>query len=67
MPEEVVKRTSSSIQAKTLHLGNPSKGGPVFKLRYAYLTQRGYYPDGTFDDEARINLILIAEVLFRAF
>mmetsp|Transcript_13813 Transcript_13813/g.15168 ORF Transcript_13813/g.15168 Transcript_13813/m.15168 type:complete len:514 (+) Transcript_13813:48-1589(+) len=45
MPEEVVKRTASSIRPKKLLLGNSAKGGPALKLRYAYLTQRGYYPD----------------------
>lgn len=42
VPEEVVKRTVSSITNETFMAGKPSAG---VQIEYAYWTQRGYYPD----------------------
>lgn len=44
--EEVVKRTKSSVTVSTVVLGDKNQGG-LIRVRYAYWTQRGYYPDGT--------------------
>jgi hypothetical protein len=45
LKEEVVKRTKSSATVSEVMLGNYQKGN-VLNVRYAYWTQRGYYPDG---------------------
>eukprot|EP00523_Entomoneis_sp_CCMP467_P005683 CAMPEP_0168763060 /NCGR_PEP_ID=MMETSP0724-20121128/24165_1 /TAXON_ID=265536 /ORGANISM="Amphiprora sp., Strain CCMP467" /LENGTH=514 /DNA_ID=CAMNT_0008812245 /DNA_START=194 /DNA_END=1738 /DNA_ORIENTATION=+ len=42
LPEEVVRRSTSSITTKTLTLG--TEEDPVI-VEYAHWTQRGYYPD----------------------
>lgn len=44
MQEEVVKRTNSSFVVSDVQLGNETKGS-VIRARYAFQTQRGYYPD----------------------
>lgn len=41
LKEEIVKRTSSSIQSSALSIG---KGTNKFELQYAYRSQRGYDP-----------------------
>jgi hypothetical protein len=45
MMEEIVKRTNSSVKNSVVTLGRQGKGNTV-QVRYAYWTQRGYYPDG---------------------
>ncbi|KAL7557370.1 hypothetical protein ACA910_019261 [Epithemia clementina (nom. ined.)] len=42
LPEEVVKRSTSSITSKRLTLGTPEH--PIL-VEYAHWTQRGFYPD----------------------
>lgn len=46
MPEEIVKRTTSSHENTFVKLGKPEKGN-VVRIQYAYWTQQGWYPDGT--------------------
>lgn len=41
LKEEIVKRTSASIQSSSLSLG---RGAKQFELQYAYRSQRGYNP-----------------------
>jgi hypothetical protein len=48
MPEEIVKRTTSSHENTSVTLGRPDKGN-VIRMQYAYWTQQGWYPDGTND------------------
>lgn len=48
MQEEVVKRTDSSFVVSDVQLGNETKGS-IIRARYAFQTQRGYYPDGKFN------------------
>jgi hypothetical protein len=43
LAEEIVKRTSSSVENSSLLIG---KGTKTFELQYAYRTQRGYNPQG---------------------
>lgn len=45
--EEVVKRISGSVQSKETVVGDvkSGKGEDLIHVRYAALTQRGYYPD----------------------
>ena len=46
-PEEIAKRTVSSPTVSVVTVGEPSKAGTnQFRIRYAYGTQRGFYPDG---------------------
>lgn len=45
MPEEIVKRTTSSHENTFVKLGKPEKGN-VVRVQYAYWTQQGWYPDG---------------------
>lgn len=46
--EEIMKRIVSSDQSKVLSYeaepGSPAKGG--YDIRYAYVSQKGYYPNG---------------------
>lgn len=44
MPEEVVKRTTSSPENVTVTIGSP--GSNLLQIQYAYWTQQGWYPDG---------------------
>jgi hypothetical protein len=46
MPEEVVKRITSSPMSKTVPI--LAKDELLATLDYAFVTQRGYYPDGEF-------------------
>ena len=41
---EVARRTSCSARTKTVELSGD--GDSIIKVRYAFWTQRGYYPDG---------------------
>eukprot|EP00934_Nitzschia_sp_Nitz4_P001750 Nitzschia sp. Nitz4//scaffold45_size130396//50918//52758//NITZ4_003444-RA/size130396-snap-gene-0.138-mRNA-1//-1//CDS//3329552383//1750//frame0 len=45
MPEEVVRRTSSSLSVSHIKVGSSEKGGHSLQVSYAYRSQRGYYPD----------------------
>ena len=47
MAEEVAKRTSGSVEAKDVILGELKSGDDegIVHVRYAAMTQRGYYPD----------------------
>lgn len=45
MPEEVVRRTSSSLGISNITVGNKEKGANEVRISYAYRSQRGYYPD----------------------
>eukprot|EP00980_Cylindrotheca_fusiformis_P028148 scaffold22583_cov106-Cylindrotheca_fusiformis.AAC.19 len=46
--EEVVKRTTCSKKVETATLGNHDEGPhTITEIKYAYLTQRGFYPDNT--------------------
>ena len=45
MPEEIVKRTTSSHENTFVKVGKPEKGN-VVRIQYAYWTQQGWYPDG---------------------
>lgn len=45
MPEEVVRRTSSSLNVSRVKIGDKEKGGKTCEIQYAYRSQRGYYPD----------------------
>lgn len=49
MPEEVVRRTSSSLGISNITVGNKEKGANEVRISYAYRSQRGYYPDGKLD------------------
>lgn len=42
---EVARRTSCSARSKTVELNTTVKESKI-KVRYAFWTQRGYYPDG---------------------
>ena len=42
---EVARRTSCSARSKTVELNTADKDSKI-KVRYAFWTQRGYYPDG---------------------
>jgi cGMP-dependent protein kinase len=44
MPEEVVKRTTSSHENTFVKVGKPEKAN-VVRIQYAYWTQQGWYPD----------------------
>ena len=43
---EVARRTSCSARTKTVELSGGGDGDSIIKVRYAFWTQRGYYPDG---------------------
>jgi hypothetical protein len=55
MPEEIVKRTTSSHENTSVKLGRPGKGN-VVGIQYAYWTQQGWYPDGT-NDASSWNIV----------
>ena len=45
---EVARRTSSSAHSRSIELAAGGGGKDSIKVRYAFWTQRGYYPDGTY-------------------
>ena len=45
MPDEVAKRTTNSKVFSSVTIGNKEKGSLV-RVRYAYWSQCGFYPDG---------------------
>jgi len=57
MPEEIVKRTTSSHENTSLKLGKRDKGN-VIRIKYAYWTQQGWYPDGTSEN---VNHVAVRE------
>lgn len=54
---EVARRTSCSARSKTAELNTADKDSKI-KVRYAFWTQRGYYPDG------ESHVMILSELLF---
>mmetsp|Transcript_45102 Transcript_45102/g.67973 ORF Transcript_45102/g.67973 Transcript_45102/m.67973 type:complete len:132 (-) Transcript_45102:34-429(-) len=51
MPEEVSKRITDSAKTMKIVIGDTDdkeNEQDLIRVQYAYLTQRGYYPDGEF-------------------
>ncbi|KAG7352698.1 protein phosphatase 2C [Nitzschia inconspicua] len=45
LTEEIVRRTSTSLQTTSVVIGNAEKGGKTLQVEYAYRSQRGYNPE----------------------